>query len=372
MRNSNFYLDRRIRTGFFLACLVAMAGPAGALDPQRAMSQYVYERWGPEQGFPRGPVYAVAQSNDGYLWIGTQGGLVRFDGVNFRLVRNEPGLPNTESILGLTPDREGNLWIRLGGATMVRYRDGVFDRFPPLENWPGSQITATNRTSQGELLGAVMEHGTTVYRRNKFEMISDARELPRSPVLSIAQTSEGSIWLGTRGAGLFRLQQGHTVPITKGLPDEKINCLLPDEGGALWIGTDSGIAHWGGSGLTTRGVPASLQHLQVLALLKDRDANLWVGTDSGGLLRLNHGAASALDQGEGRARQAVTALFEDREGNLWIGSDNGLERLRDSAFVTYSLSEGLPAESGGPRSCRFGESHMVSAAAGWIMGERRS
>ena len=172
------------------------------------MSQYVYERWGPERGFPRGPVYAIAQSSDGYLWIGAQGGLVRFDGVNFRLVRNEPALPNNESILGLTPDREGNLWIRLEGATMVRYRDGVFDRFPPLENWPGSQITATNRTSQGELLGAVMERGTTVYRRNKFEMISDASGLPRSPVLSIAQTSEGSIWLGTRGAGLFRLATG--------------------------------------------------------------------------------------------------------------------------------------------------------------------
>jgi ligand-binding sensor domain-containing protein/signal transduction histidine kinase len=348
LKDSNFFLDRRTRTGCLLVCLAAFAVPAGALDPQRAMSQYVYERWGSEQGFPRGPVYAIAQSSDGYLWIGAQGGLVRFDGVNFRLVRQEPALPSGESILGLTPDREGNLWIRLEGATMVRYRDGVFERFPPLENWPGSQITATTQSSQGELLGAVMERGTTVYRRNKFEMISDASGLPRSPVLSIVQTSEGSIWLGTRGAGLFRMQHGQTLSITKGLPDEKINCLLPGEGGALWIGTDSGIARWDGHGLTTDGVPASLTRLQVLALLKDRDANLWVGTDSGGLLRLNHGAVFSLDQGEGRARQAVTALFEDREGNLWIGSDSGIERLRDSAFETYSVSEGLPAEGGGP------------------------
>jgi ligand-binding sensor domain-containing protein/signal transduction histidine kinase len=348
LRSLNFFLSGRIRAGYLLAYLSAFAGPAGALDPQRAMSQYVYEHWGPERGFPRGPVYAIAQSSDGYLWIGTQGGLVRFDGVNFRLVRNEAALPKNESILGLTPDGESNLWIRLENATMVRYRDGVFHRFPPLENWPGAQITATTRTSQGELLSAVMERGTTVYRRNKFELISDANELPRSPVLSIAQTSDGSIWLGTRGAGLFRLQQGHTVPITKGLPDEKINCLLPDNGGVLWIGTDTGIARWDGREVATRGVPAAVEHLQVLALLKDRDANLWVGTDSGGLLRLNQDGVSSLDQGEGRARQAVTALFEDREGNLWIGSDSGIERLRDSAFVTYSISEGLPADAGGP------------------------
>src|ERR1041384_6556715 len=113
LRNSNFFLDRRIRTGSCLACLAAFAGPAGALDPQRATSQYVYERWGPERGFPRGAVYAIGQSSDGYLWIGTQSGLVSFDGVNFRLVRNESALPNNESILGLTSDREGNLWIRL-------------------------------------------------------------------------------------------------------------------------------------------------------------------------------------------------------------------------------------------------------------------
>src|SRR5262249_31862217 len=100
LRNSNFFLDRCVRTGCLLACLAGFAGPAGAFEPHRAMSQYVYESWGPERGFPRGPVYAISQSSDGYLWIGTQDGLVRFDGVNFRLVRNEPTLPHNESILG--------------------------------------------------------------------------------------------------------------------------------------------------------------------------------------------------------------------------------------------------------------------------------
>ena len=330
------------------ASLAALAIPAQALDPRRALSQYVYDRWGTDRGFPSGPVYAIAQSNDGYLWIGAQAGLVRFDGWSFHLIREEAGLLHSESVLGLTLDREGTLWIRLQNATMLRYRDGNFERRPPpLETWPGAQITATSRTVDGDLLGAVAERGTVVYRQNRFETLGNASDLPRSPILSLAQTSDRSIWLGTRGAGLYRLHEGRTVAIGKGLPDEKVNCLLPD-GGALWAGTDTGMVRWDGGQLTADGVPDSLKRLQILALLKDRDSNVWVGTDAGGLLRLNQGAAVSLDQGEGRAKQAVTALFEDREGNLWIGSDSGIERLRDSTFVTYSRTEGLPTDGDNP------------------------
>jgi ligand-binding sensor domain-containing protein len=83
---------------------LSVGGSAYALDPDRAMSQYIREHWGTEQGFPRGPVYAIAQSNDGYLWIGTKGGLVRFDGLNFRLFQDVAGLSNGESVLGLVQD----------------------------------------------------------------------------------------------------------------------------------------------------------------------------------------------------------------------------------------------------------------------------
>src|SRR5262249_26387396 len=87
---------------------------------------------------------------------------------------------------------------------------------------------------------------------------------------------------------------------------------------------------------------------QALSMARDRDANIWVGTDSRGLLRLNAGGASALDDADSGSRKAVTALFEDREGNLWAGSANGIERVRDSLFVTYSTAEGLPSERNGP------------------------
>jgi ligand-binding sensor domain-containing protein/signal transduction histidine kinase len=331
----------------FVVYLAVFAGPAYAIDPNRAMSQYIHERWGTERGFPRGPVYAIAQSSDGYLWIGTQAGLVRFDGLNFRLVRDAAELLNKASVLGLAPDRDGNLWVLLEGSTLLRYRDGVFDSPASDLASMNSLITAMNQTNEGELLVSFMERGVLRYREGRFEMVVDASTLPRSPVLSVAQTSDGSVWLGTRGSGLFRLSQGQISSVTEGLPDPKVNCLLADVNGSLWVGTDNGIVRWDGKRLSATGIPTSFKHVQVLALVKDRDANIWVGTDSGGLVRLNDRGLSSL-KGEGQSHEAVTALFEDREGNLWMGSDSGIERLRDTAFVTYSLPEGLPSDGNKP------------------------
>jgi ligand-binding sensor domain-containing protein len=252
----------------------SLAGTAFAIDPHRAMSQYVRDRWGPEQGFPRGPVYAISQSDDGYLWIGTQDGLVRFDGLTFRLMRDVKGLAHGESVLGLMTDRNGSLWVRLDGATLLRYRNGVFDHPVPdalLTSNITSNITAMTQTTGGELLIAVMERGAMVHHGGSFKLVANAGALPRSPVLSIAQTSDGSIWEGTRGAGLFRFRGGQSSSIVGNLPDLKVNCLVSDPKGDLWIGTDEGIAHWDGRQLVARGVQSSLGRTQVLAMSRDRD-----------------------------------------------------------------------------------------------------
>ena len=137
-------------------------------------------------------------------------------------------------------------------------------------------------------------------------------------------------------------------PIRKGLPDFKVNCFLPAGDRDLWIGTDNGIVRWNGSEVTSVGIPASRDRFQALAMTKDRDGNVWVGTDSRGVLRFNDHGLASLQGSDGVLHGAITALFEDREGNLWIGGANGIERLRDSAFVTYSDPEGLPTDGSNP------------------------
>ena len=377
MRSSNSGPDARptsralsgLLAGIAAFCLIDVAY---AIDPNRAMSQYVSDHWGTEQGFPKGPLYAIAQTRDGYLWIGTESGLVRFDGWSFRLMQDPTGVLPTTSVLGLTAPRDGSLWILLAGQILMRYRDGVFER-PKLEEGPYTNISAISQSSQGELLVSKMEDGTFDLHDGKFRRLATADELPRSPVISLAQTTNGDVWMGTRDAGLFRLSGGQTLPVRIGLPDLKVDYLLRDGDQDLWVGTDNGIVRWNGSQLTAVSTTKLRDHFQALAMARDRDGNIWVGTDSKGLLRLNSQGAAALQKSEGVTHEAVTAVFEDREGNLWIGGSDGVERLRDSAFVVFQ-SGGSATDGSNPVFVDSEDRMWFPPAGGglsWVKGERR-
>ncbi|MBN9658042.1 MAG: hypothetical protein J0H49_07675 [Acidobacteria bacterium] len=329
---------------------VCLAGQAQAIDPNRAMSQYVRDRWGTESGFPKGAVYDIAQTSDGYLWFGTEKGLVRFDGVSFQLISDSNSQLANGHVLGLMGDQDGGLWVRLRRPTLLRYRNGRFENVMGSLGRPTSTVTAMGRMQDGELLVWVLEgEGSAIkYKGSHFETIVSTTGLSRSPVMSVTESTPGTIWIGTRDAGVFRLQHGRTESITQGLPDPKINCLLSTREGQVWIGTDNGIAHWDGQKLVQTKLPAFPVPVRALALTRDRDGNIWVGTNAQGLIRINSEGAALLDNGPRHRNEAVTAVFEDREGNIWSGSAGGVERLRDSVFVTYGEPEGLPAESNGP------------------------
>ena len=352
MRALNSYLNAS-----WVVALSLLPDSAYAIDPNRAISQYVRDRWGLAQGFPSGAVYAITQTSDGYLWIGTESGLVRFDGKSFRLVKDISGGIAITSVRGLAPDKDGSLWIRLQDRTIVRYRDGLFEN-PTHDGDSSNGVYILDRNAAGEILLAQMVDMIPgkapgiivpmVYRKGKLQrMAAGSREM-RSAVMALAQTPDGDFWMGSRESGLFRFTGGNLVAIKKGLPNLKIDCLFSNGDRDLWIGTDHGVARWNGSSLETKGIPAALSQVQALAIVIDRDANTWVGTGSDGLLRLNASGLVSLSDIAGVSRQAVTALFEDREGSLWIGGADGIERLGDSAFVTYSTPEGLPTDGSNP------------------------
>ncbi|MGJ5814438.1 sensor histidine kinase [Paludibaculum fermentans] len=332
------------------AGVLCLAAPAMAVDPNRAMSQYVRDRWGTESGFPKGAVYDIAQTADGYLWFGTEKGLVRFDGTSFQLIRDSNSNLTVGHVLGLMGDRDGGLWVRLRRPTLLRYKDGRFENVMAALGRRTSTVTAMGRMQDGALLVWVLEgEGSAIkYEGNRFETQVTTTGLSRSPVMSVSETTPGTIWIGTRDAGLFRLQRGKAEAVAEGLPDPKINCLLSTREGQLWVGTDNGIAHWDGHKLVTAKLPVFPAPVRALALTRDRDENIWVGTNAQGLIRLNAHGVSLLDDVSKHSFEAVTAVFEDREGNIWMGSASGVERLRDSVFVTYGEPEGLPSENSGP------------------------
>ena len=324
--------------------LLWLAHPVLAIEPSRELSQYIRDRWGSSKGFPGGQVSTITQTGDGYLWIGAEKGLVRFDGINFRLFHhaNTPVLP-VGPVRRLVADSAGALWIHWGGSRLLRYSDGKFEDFSAMLEWEEQAITAMARGANGEVLLSTLINGTLRYSGGKFVRLTDHVELPNYVVISLAESPNGELWLGTRDVGLFHATSRDILNIGKALPDLKINCLLPLTNEELWIGTDNGVVRWNGVEITSA---ASLTKVQALTMIKDRDGNVWVGTNKG-LIRVSRQGAVAFSERDNNS-VPVTALFEDREGNIWSGTSQGIERLRDSVFVTYSAGQGIPAENNGP------------------------
>src|SRR5687768_15021814 len=189
-----------------LACALGLVGAIAlgtditALNGERGMKQYLRDRWGSESGFPGGPVYAIAQTADGYLWIGAEKGLVRFDGLTFRLVDASSGTGAGPAVLGVAAAADGSLWARLRGVGLVRHRAGRLENLLQDQGAPRSVVTAMDRgtTGTGVMLLATLAHGALAHRGARFDPLTVPGALPSSFVISIAEGSNGEIWLGSR------------------------------------------------------------------------------------------------------------------------------------------------------------------------------
>jgi len=332
-----------------LAAAASLSTRVGALDADRTISQYLRDRWSGDSGFPGGPVNAIAQTADGYLWIAAEKGLVRFDGLTFRLVDAGAGTGAGPAVLGVAGAADGSVWARLRGVGLVRAHGGRLDNLLVDQGAPRSVVTAMTRARDGTMLLATLAHGAQAYRGGRFAPIAVPGALPSSSfVISIVEATDGAIWLGTRDAGLFRLHGGTVSRHMDDLPDRKINCLLAAPDGKVWIGTDRGVARWTGTEISQAGVPVALRQTPALALTRDRESNLWVAAGTQGLLRLGPDGAVHTAAEAGWTVGHVSATFEDRDGNLWVGTDRGIERWRDPVFTTYAGPQGLPADASGP------------------------
>jgi len=380
LRNSNIFLDRRPEKRWLSKwavaafALVYFAAAAYAVDPHRMISQYSRDRWGDRSGFPGGSVSAIAQTADGYLWIGTEKGLIRFDGLNFRTFpQATPESFPIGPVQGLVADAASNLWILLQSTKILRFHDGKFELGRDEAEFG---ITAIGRRSNGSVLFSSLAYGTLTYNGHGFEILaspggeqpaSSAAAIaagndelssrfawatsvaahrvaePNSSVVSMAETTDGKLWLGTGDRGLFYMTGGLVTAVGKGAHVRKVTCLLPMENGELWVGTDKGVMQWNGTQLTQTEVPSALRRVPVRVMIRDRDSNIWVGTAQ----RLIRVSGNEVSFDEDSRAEPVTTLFEDREGNLWVGRPSSIERLRDSAFVTYSVAT-AQSESSGP------------------------
>ncbi len=331
------------------ATLCFIAAASGSVHAQRAMSQYVRDEWTSDRGFPGGPVHAVTQTTDGYLWIGAEKGLVRFDGLTFRLLEPK-GTPNTApAVLGVVAAPDGSVWARLRGMALLRYQHEAFENILAALGNPESVVTAMERGRDHSILAATLGRGAMISRNGRVDAIVDTKALPGSSfVISIAATPNGDFWLGTRGAGALRVQGTHVTRFTDGFPDLKVNCLLAMDDHNVWIGTDKGVVRWTGTEISRSGIPDVLTNLQALAMIRDRSGNVWIAAGSDGLVRVDDRGRANRWESKSAPGPNVSSVFEDRDGNIWLGTDRGIERWRDPVFTSFSTAQGLPSSAVGP------------------------
>jgi len=304
---------RRLR----LLLLLLLAVRASALDPARPLDLYALDVW--REGLPQYMVRTIVQTRDGYLWLGTMEGLVRFNGIDFEVfdTRNTPAMTD-QRIHTLFEDNAGTLWIGTFGGGVVRERDGKFERI-------GSGDAIAIRQAHD---GSVWVGGTNAITRYRgthathYALAGDVNAL-----------AEG--WAGT-SKGLFRFDGTRFHAINS----ENIISLAIARDGALWAGTASDriLRIKGNTQETLRtGAPTAY----VNHLFEDSRGTMWIATAPTGLMRFVNGRFEQLDKSKGLPSNAIHVVTEDREGSIWIGTDNGVARLKDLKFVTYTTRHGL-------------------------------
>lgn len=339
--------------------VVLSAGTVRALDPNRTLTQYLQRIWQVQQGLPQATIFSIQQSKDGYIWLGSPGGLIRFDGIRFITV---PG-PLLENlwVKQFCEDRDGAFWIATDGAGLVCLRDGRAEQFGRSQGLPSDDVRCVLIDRHGQLWAGTADGlvawgaRPTVYRQ--------ANGLADNSVRAICEDADGKLWIGGEGNRLTTWDGTQfTRHAVAGLPAHgSVMALHGAEDGAVWVGTTEGLARLSAGETRLFTAADGLASNSVLCLAGGHAGTLWVGTKEGFSRVLptaaaEQGPAAAAPHFEiesfrprdGLSQSTVYALFEDREGSLWVGTKHGLNQFIDRRTMLYTVHENLPSNDAGP------------------------
>jgi ligand-binding sensor domain-containing protein/signal transduction histidine kinase len=314
------------------------------LDPAKNLQQYLLRTWTSERGLPQNSIRAILQTRDGFLWIGTLGGLARFDGANFVLYKS--GVPDSipnDSITGLAEDRDGSLWISsLGGLT--RYRDGHFHTYGSRDGLPDNSIWRIAADSAGGVWAVTWRSALFHFDGTKVRAYASPIAVLPEEVNALIEDKAGTLWIATFH-GLFALDRGqHFTRFTRedGLAGNRVYALSLDRQGQLWSAGDGGLTHH----VSDRLVTVPVHGLATATLLaidpSGRDDSIWTGGTGQGLFRLNAHGVQRLQAAQGLISDELWLLDFSRDGSLWLGAVDGLNQLSDGVVTSYGMGEGLP------------------------------
>jgi ligand-binding sensor domain-containing protein/signal transduction histidine kinase len=326
--------------------LLLCAGSAGGLDPGRAASEFARRAWQTDSGLPQNTVHSIAQTGDGYVWVATEEGLARFDGLSFRIFdrQNTPALKSNDVRALLAAGKAGDLWV-CTAAGVALLAEGEWRTFTTADGLASDDVANAYEDRAGTIWFATSA-GLSRYAGGKFTSFTTKEGLTGGGVLSVAEDLEGNLWVGT-DEGLSRFRDGVLQPeITTGADSPRgVSAIARGEDGCLWLGTPAGLACLRGDGIKTYTTVDGLPADRVTALRKGSGGDLWVGT-AGGLARMRGGRFETFrGEDDGLSDGIILSLFEDAEGSLWVGTESeGLTQLKDRKFTTYTTREGLPSD----------------------------
>ncbi|HEU4511353.1 MAG TPA: two-component regulator propeller domain-containing protein [Pyrinomonadaceae bacterium] len=314
---------------------------AFALDSRRELSQFNHEVWLTENGLPQNTVHAIAQTADGYIWIGTEEGLARFDGVKFTIF-DKQNTPEFKSnyIRSLLADRQGALWIGTAQG-LVRMLNSRFTLFTRDDGLPSETIQAVYEDREGNLWVATA-NGLGLLKSGGLTTFTTKERLISGSIQALFEDAGGALWIATP-YGVGRIKDGKFTNYTvrDGLGSNSVRAIEQDRDGRLWFGSLGGLTSFDGNRFTTYTTRDGLLNDRIISLEADRDGGLLIGTASG-LCRLSEGRFSGFNAGEALATTTILSLLQDLEGNVWVGTESGgVNLLKDTKFTTYTVRNGL-------------------------------
>src|SRR5215470_711762 len=345
----------RAISGFCL--LMCFATSAWPIDPSNHISQYAHAVWRIQDGFFNGAPNAITQTTDGYIWIGTHAGLIRFDGVRFVpwTPAQDQSFYSSSEIFSLLGGKDGSLWIGTGSSLsrlkdndLINYSEALGRVNSIIEDRNGTIWFTRSRVSDGKgPLCQQIETNVRCYGKN------DGITAPYASPLS--EDVQGNLWFGGTNDLTRWSKTSSSVYDLPGLAAAKalsgVEALAATSDGSLWVGInragpDLGLQRMDQGTLKPFVVPClDGRALEVYSLFVDRQNALWVGTGGHGIYRIYKGQVDTFSAANGLSSDAISGFYEDREGNMWIATSEGVDCFRDTRLISFSTRQGLLADS---------------------------
>lgn len=321
---------------------------AGTALADSKLGDFAITHWTRENGLPDNAVTCLAQTRDGFLWVGTSAGLVRFDGLKFAPVKIPlPDARNVNEITALYQDGKDRLWIGTREDGLWRLAEGALSRVSLSRGSEGSAVTSIAGDNNGDLWVGTSA-GLNRFSGTNITLFTVADGLPSDVVSSIHFSTSGTVWITTH-KGMCQFKNGRLTPFefqadSAGRSPEMIG-MYDDQRGNLWAFGDSYLVNLNDGKRFNYFRNGDTTSLRIWTLCEGRDGQLWIGTSGQGVFSFSDGRFRPLSLREASLSSDVQAICEDREGSLWLGTfGGGLVRLQPRHVQMLDAATGLPAE----------------------------